>query len=110
MLTIRMLDVRHGDAILLQDGKQNIMIDVGDFSNEDKLWAGLNKYDISKINTVIISHHHRDHMGNIMKVLGRYKVHRVYDNGIPNSRFQTSMKLHDILNKLHQNLHHALFL
>ena len=38
-----------------------------------------------------------------MKVLGRYKVHRVYDNGIPNSRFQTSMKLHDILNKGNYN-------
>lgn len=98
-LTITMLDVLHGDAILLQDGKQNIMIDVGHNSNQGLVERKLDERGITKINTVFVTHHHSDHMGNIFKIAGKYKVGRILDNALVNERNAVSVKLNDILRK-----------
>lgn len=102
-LKITVLDVEHGDAILLQDGKRNVMIDVGDSKNKQLLEQKLAKYNVKRINTVIVSHHHKDHMGNIFTVAGKYGVSNIYDNGNVNNGNKNSIKLHDILSKGNYN-------
>ena len=100
-LRISMLDVGQGDAILLQDGSSNIMIDVGNDA-KDKIGTGggrqalikaLDKAGVKQIKTIIVTHHHRDHMGNIMYVRGKYDVNNIYDNGYVNSSNPTSVEL-----------------
>ena len=94
-LRITLLDVGQGDAILLEDGQRKVMVDVGD-NKKDKLGyggrvalkialakAGVQE-GVDKINTVIISHHHGDHLGNIKWLAGKYKVSNIYDNAMPN--------------------------
>lgn len=98
-LKITVLDVSHGDAILLQDGKRNVMVDVGDSKNRVLLEQKLAKYDVKRVNTVIVSHHHKDHMGNIFTVAGKYGVSNIYDNGNVNTGNKNSIKLHDVLSK-----------
>lgn len=98
-LKITVLDVEHGDAILLQDNKRNIMVDVGDSKNRQLLEQKLSKYDVNRIKTVIVSHHHKDHMGNIFTVAGKYGVSNIYDNGNVNNGNKNSIKLHNILSK-----------
>ncbi len=80
-LKITVLDVGQADAILLQDGKRNIMVDVGDsrmdkmgFGGQDVLEKSLAKNGVKNIDTVIVSHHHSDHMGNIKWVAEKYGV------------------------------------
>lgn len=102
-LKITILDVDHGDAILLQDDKRNIMIDVGDSKNRQLLEQKLAKYNVKRINTVIVSHHHKDHMGNIFTVAGKYGVSNIYDNGIVNNSNKNSVKLHNILSNGNYN-------
>ncbi len=96
-LKITVLDVGQADAILLQDGKRNIMVDVGDsrkdkmgFGGQDVLEKSLAKNGVKNIDTVIVSHHHSDHMGNIKWVAEKYGVKNIYDNAMPNSRFPLS--------------------
>ncbi len=100
-LRISVLDVGQGDAILLQDGKSNVMIDVGNDA-KDKIGTGggrqalikrLDEAGVSQIKTVIVTHHHRDHMGNIMYVRGKYGVSNIYDNGYVNKDYTTSVTL-----------------
>lgn len=98
-LKITVLDVEHGDAILLQDDKRNIMVDVGDSKNRQILEQKLSKYGVNRIKTVIVSHHHKDHMGNIFTVAGKYGVSNIYDNGNVNNGNKNSIKLHNILSK-----------
>lgn len=105
-LKITMLDIGQGDAILLQDGKQNIMIDVGDSrvrkskdgsavdrGGKDALIKALDKAGVQRVNTVFVTHHHSDHMGNIMTVRGKYSVKTIYDSGYKNDNFKTSVQL-----------------
>lgn len=98
-LKIKVLDVEHGDAILLQDDKRNIMVDVGDSKNRQLLEQKLSKYGVNRIKSVIVSHHHKDHMGNIFNVAGKYGVSNIYDNGNVNNGNKNSIKLHNILSK-----------
>ena len=100
-LTITLLDVGHGDAILLQQGGKNAMIDVGDRSAWQILQDRLAERQVQRVEKVFITHHHSDHMGNILNFLPRYKVSRVYDNGGVNEKIKkkTSVKLRQILDR-----------
>ena len=100
-LRISVLDVGQADAILLQDGKRNIMIDVGndakdkvgDSGGRQALIKALDKARVNRIKTVFVTHHHRDHMGNIMYVRGKYGVSNIYDSGYVNSGYKASVAL-----------------
>ncbi|WP_293812621.1 ComEC/Rec2 family competence protein [uncultured Phascolarctobacterium sp.] len=100
-LRISVLDVGQADAILLQDGKRNIMIDVGndvkdkvgDSGGRQALIKALDKAGVNRIKTVFVTHHHRDHMGNIMYVRGKYGVSNIYDSGYVNSGYKASVVL-----------------
>lgn len=105
-LKITMLDIGQGDAILLQDDKQTIMVDVGDSrkrtskdgsvtdnGGKDALLKALDKAGVQRVNSVFVTHHHSDHMGNIMTVRGKYSVKTIYDSGYKNDSFKTSVQL-----------------
>ena len=100
-LRISVLDVGQADAILLQDGKRNIMVDVGNdvkdkvgnSGGRQALIKALDKAGVNRIKTVFVTHHHRDHMGNIMYVRGKYGVSNIYDSGYVNSGYKASVAL-----------------
>ncbi len=99
-LRITLLDIGHGDAILLQDGKSNIMVDVGSFKQDKAQQGGrqaleqaLAKAGVSRIRTVFVTHHHADHLGNIKWMAGKYGISNIYDSGYANINSQTSQWL-----------------
>lgn len=104
-LRISVLDVGQADAILLQDGKRNIMVDVGndvkdkvgDSGGRQALIKALDKARVNRIKTVFVTHHHRDHMGNIMYVRGKYGVSNIYDSGYVNNGYKESVALNSDL-------------
>lgn len=110
-LRITVLDVGQADAILLQDGKRNVMIDVGDSRKDDfgsggrqALEKALTKAGVGagdRIETVIVTHYHGDHMGNIKWLAGKYKVKNIYDNAMPNEKNQTALWLNKELRAGH---------
>ena len=94
-LKISMLDVGQGDAILIQTGKQTILIDTSDTDERDLLVNGLEKFSVTKIDKLILTHPHADHIGSAKALINPSKkeiaanpylekisVAEVYDNGI----------------------------
>lgn len=104
-LRISVLDVGQADAILLQDDKRNIMVDVGNdvkdkvgnSGGRQALIKALDKAGVNRIKTVFVTHHHRDHMGNIMYVRGKYGVSNIYDSGYVNNGYKASVALNSDL-------------
>lgn len=80
-ITVKVLDVGQGDAILIQTGEQNILVDAGDTDEIEKLKAALKKDNIKVIDKLIITHPHRDHLGGALTVFQDCEVKAVYDNG-----------------------------
>jgi competence protein ComEC len=82
-LSIRMLDVGQGDALLIQTPEQTILIDTGDVDERDKFLQCLKKAGVKKIDKLIITHPHADHIGGAAVVFKEFEVKEVYDNGQP---------------------------
>lgn len=83
-LTIKMLNVGQGDAILLQTADQTVLIDTSDLDEQDKLRQELKKAGVKKIDKLILTHPHADHIGGVAGVvLQDYQVGEVYDDGMP---------------------------
>lgn len=82
-LTIKVLDVGQGDAILIRTPEQTIFIDTGDLDEHPKLEAALKKENIKTVDKLIITHPHADHLGGASVIFKNCEVKAVYDNGEP---------------------------
>lgn len=79
---IRMLDVGQGDSILVQTAEQTVLIDTSDVDEQDKLRTQLQKAGVTKIDKVILTHPHADHIGGMPVLYADYQVGEIYDNGV----------------------------
>ncbi|SDN05347.1 competence protein ComEC [Dendrosporobacter quercicolus] len=82
-ITIQMIDVGQGDAILIRTAEQVILIDTGDVAARAKLIRFLKQQGIGSIDKVIISHPHADHLGGMAELVANFTVKQVYDSGQP---------------------------
>jgi competence protein ComEC len=61
-----------------------VLIDTSDLDEQEKLRAELKKAGIKRIDKLILTHPHADHIGGVEGVvLKDYEVGEVYDNGMP---------------------------
>ena len=94
-LKIYVLNVGQGDATLIQTGKQTILIDTSDTDERDLLVGELERLSVTKIDKLILTHPHADHIGSAKVLINASKkeitanpylekisVAEVYDNGI----------------------------
>lgn len=85
-LTIQMLNVGQGDSILVKTAEQTVLIDTSDVDERDKLRSELKKASVKKIDKVILTHPHADHIGGMDVLLDEgYEIGAIYDNGMPST-------------------------
>lgn len=94
-LKISMLNIGYGDAILIRTSEQTILIDTA-YTTGQKLFVDeLEKFSVTKIDKIILTHPHTDHIGGAKLLfdptaqelatypyLKKISVAEVYDNGI----------------------------
>lgn len=99
LLRVTFLNVDQGDCIIIRtpSGKV-IMIDAGDdtkYAAEKYILPYLEANDITRIDTLIITHAHRDHIGGLLKVIPKVEIGAVYENKPSNTQIYV-----DIVNML----------
>ena len=80
-LTVKVLDVGQGDALLVRTPEQVILIDTGDTPTKERLVGYIKKEGITVIDKLIITHPHADHIGGVQAVFDNFTVKQVYDSG-----------------------------
>ena len=93
-LKISMLNIGHGDSIVIQTKKQTILIDTGKHDEHTRFVRELEKLSVTKIDKIILTHPHVDHIGGAKMLikptekelaaypyLKKISVAEVYDNG-----------------------------
>ena len=68
-VSIHFIDVGQGDSILIKTPTKNILIDGGPTSAGTTLMNYLNAYQVSKIDLMVATHPHADHIGGLNSVL-----------------------------------------
>lgn len=84
-LHVRFLDVEQGDAILVTTpGGATMLVDAGEKPMGRKVVVpALQRAGISKLNYLVLTHAHADHLGGMSAVLKAVAVDRVFDSGFP---------------------------
>jgi competence protein ComEC len=85
-LHVTILDVGEGDAVLIRSGRQNILIDGG--PNPQPVLLGLGDalpFWDRKLDLVVLTHPHIDHLGGLIEVLRNYDVEKVLTTGLISS-------------------------
>jgi competence protein ComEC len=82
---IHFLDVGQGDSTLISFPNGEIMlVDAGDQSSGAKVSRHLRDLGIRRVDHLVFTHSHDDHIGGIFSVMRDIKVFRVYDSGLEN--------------------------
>jgi competence protein ComEC len=80
-LTIELLDVGQGDSILVRSNDHAFLVDGGDRYMGGRLLSYLVKRKIKKLDFVVLTHPHDDHVGGLLKTLENFQVDQVFDDG-----------------------------
>lgn len=77
-LRVSYLDVGQGDAILIQSGSQDILIDGGPSPRElNRALAAQMPFWDRTIEMVVVTHPHSDHLAGLVDILQKYRVRQV---------------------------------
>lgn len=73
-VSMHFIDVGNADCVLVKTPDCNILVDAGDKDDEGKIVQYLRKFDVKKLDLVIATHPHTDHIGSMEKVLKSFEV------------------------------------
>ena len=78
-LVVHYLDVGQADAILVElPGDETMLIDAGEASSADKIISKVQSLGYEKLDYVIGTHPHADHIGGMARVISEFEVGLIY--------------------------------
>lgn len=79
------IDVGQGDATLFLTGGTVLLVDAGDFDAGKRVVAYLRQLNVTRIDYLVATHPHADHIGGMEDVLEAFPVGQVLESGIPHA-------------------------
>ena len=84
-LSAYFIDVGQGDSSFIIFGNKTILIDAGEMDMGDRVVSDLKERGITRIDLLVATHPHSDHIGGMQKVLENFPVSKVLDAGMPHT-------------------------
>ncbi len=97
LLSIHMIDVDQGESILIiTPSNKTILIDGGESSQSRKIKSYLTKHRVKKIDLLVATHPHSDHIGGLSDIINNFKVEKIF---MP-KKIHTSIAFENLLNTI----------
>ncbi|MDD3070223.1 MAG: lamin tail domain-containing protein [Methanoculleus horonobensis] len=82
-LVVHFIDVGQGDSILIEFRDKTMLIDAGERGMGERVIAYLEERNVEKLDVVVATHAHSDHIGGLADVISAYPVGRLVDAAQP---------------------------
>ena len=93
-LEVNYIDVGQGDCTLIICGGRTMLIDAGENGHEEKVISYLHSKGVGKLDYLVCSHQHTDHMGGLPEVLDEFGASTVI---MPSNSYDPGSAKFDIL-------------
>jgi len=77
-LKVTFIDVGQGDCILLQSEGQSMLVDGGKKASGERVTSYLKEEGIKRLDYIVSTHDHEDHIGGLYQVLDEFPVGEIY--------------------------------
>ncbi len=78
-------DVGQGDSTLFIFQGKTILIDAGEIDSGDRVVSDVRSRNVTRIDLLVATHPHSDHIGGMQEVIEAFPVGRVLDTGLPHA-------------------------
>jgi competence protein ComEC len=77
-ISVHVIDVGQGDSILVLAGDNSLLIDGGNRGDSDLIMAYMHSQGIRKLDAVIATHPHADHIGGLVEIVKEFPLDKIY--------------------------------
>lgn len=77
-LKVHFIDVGQADCIFIETSDKNLLIDAGNNSDSDFIINYIKALGINKIDNIIGTHPHSDHIGSMDSVINTFEISKIY--------------------------------
>lgn len=99
-MTVHFLNVGKADCCYIKCKDKNILIDAADKEPTDVVTEYLERQKVNKLDLVVVSHPHRDHIGQMSKVIEKFQIDKFIAAKVPNDIVPTSATYERMLKTL----------
>ncbi len=101
--SVHFIDVGQGDCLLIRSGNISVLIDSGEKEYSSKVIAYLEAQNIKKLDYIIATHPHSDHIGGLSDIIDQFPVGKIYMSGVPKEITPTTAIYENLLNTIKKN-------
>ena len=102
-LSVRMIDTGQSDAIYIHAPEADILIDAGEVGEGQKVVSYLEAQGVEKLDLVVATHPHSDHIGGMAEVLSAFEVDVFTMPRLPDSMVPTTQVYEGLLDAVREN-------
>ncbi len=99
-VAVHFIDVGQGDCELIQTESQNVLVDAGNPGDEDQIAAYLNAQQVDRIDLLIATHPHADHIGGMEGIVQQFEIGQVLFSPLPDSLIPTTRTYEELLDAI----------
>ncbi len=99
-MCVHFLDVGKADCIYIKCENKNILIDAADKDVSNSVVEYLCRQNINKLDLVVVTHPHRDHIGQMEDVVNNFKIDNFIMSEIPLEIIPTSITYKKMLESI----------
>jgi competence protein ComEC len=100
VLSVHFIDVGQGDSILIKSKDSAVLIDAGDNDKASIVTNYLKQQDVKKINLLVGTHPHADHIGGLDAVINDFEIEKILMPKISGNLVPTTKTYKDVLESI----------